>query len=153
MMKMNVRDSLYADFKDELNKTDFNSVEDCDNSFNFMLDQLHIQYEDKDENDNSLTASDVKYIENILLNDNFFSLQGAYHEIVNYLDGDYAVEIAKFKDEEDNICFGILQENGSVLCLDCLGIFGTEDYELLEKYKIYEMSTEFQEEYKKWIRK
>lgn len=64
------------------------------------------------------------------------------------------IKIVKFKSllEEDNICFGILKPDNMVLCLDCLGVFEEEDYEILEEFDIDNIPDEFMEEYQQWIR-
>lgn len=46
----------------------------------------------------------------------------------------YLVRFISLIDDEEDINYGILLEDKTVLCLDCLGIFKENDYTIIEKY-------------------
>lgn len=46
----------------------------------------------------------------------------------------YLVRFISLIDDEEDINYGILLEDKTVLCLDCLGIFEENDYTIIEKY-------------------
>ncbi|MBP3708269.1 MAG: hypothetical protein J6J36_06655 [Clostridia bacterium] len=41
--------------------------------------------------------------------------------------------VAFRNNEEDNICYGILTENGTIICLHCLKTTNKEDCEIIEE--------------------
>lgn len=81
---MKVRDSLYIDFNYECDNVDFNDKEACDKSYQLMNDQLHIQFEDKEKTDKSLTKKDIAYIVDVL-NNTELELRDAYIIIYEFL--------------------------------------------------------------------
>lgn len=46
----------------------------------------------------------------------------------------YLVKFQSLLEDED-IQYGILLDDNRVLCLDCLGTFEEEDYDIIEKYE------------------
>lgn len=80
-----VRDIVLSDFEYQLENTNFNDEEDCDNSYQYMMIQLDIHYREKDASDTSLTLLDCVTIVETLNNIEQLTLKQAYENIIEFL--------------------------------------------------------------------
>lgn len=82
---MTVKERLIADLYAELKSVDFNDDEACDDSYDLMLDQIHIQIAGRSCGDQSLTERDedflIAYLEAI-----GEDLKSAYVSMLKYLE-------------------------------------------------------------------
>lgn len=80
-----VRDNLEADIMYELNEVDFSDNNKCDDSYNYIVDQLEIAYKpDKRKDDISLSCEGYNRIKEILDGD-CTDLSAAYFRILDVL--------------------------------------------------------------------
>lgn len=81
---ISLRESLLLDFKQALENTEFGNEESEDDTYQYLLDQIDIQYRDKDIDDNSL---DLLKLATIIkdLDDSTLTLKQSIMQIINFL--------------------------------------------------------------------
>lgn len=79
-----LRNSLCADFAYELNNVDFSDAHAMDDSFQYMSDQLKMQYRDRKKNDFSISNEEYSELWNILKKESG-EVQECYFHILDLL--------------------------------------------------------------------